>query len=116
MKQFDELGREIPDPTPVPHNSQVTRMGNIMSALSQFIQTELSRQAHDQGMDTEEEANDFDLDEEGEDTWTAYEEEDYLASSPAEPTPSNDGTAPGDATPVETSTTPAGSAAPAATA
>lgn len=97
MPPFDELGREIPDPTPAPHRSQFTRVNNLVLGMQRFIQEELSRQADAMGMDTEEEANDFEIDDEN-DTWTAYEEEDYRASnpdpSPAEPPPAPEPTPP----------------------
>lgn len=95
---FDELGREVPDTTPVPHRSQITRSANLMAQLQSFIQAELARQAlAGQDVETEEEANDFDLDDD--EPWTHYEEEDYQATLPAEPTEPIEGTAPGGATP-----------------
>lgn len=77
----DQFGREIPDPTPVPHRSEETRLRNLTFNLQQFVQAELSRLAAARELETEEEANDFE-DEDDPDVWTQYEEEDYRASEP----------------------------------
>lgn len=111
MNYHDLNGHEIPDNTPAPHRSQVTRVGNLMIQLQTFIRGELSRQAEAAGQETEEEANDFDLDDD-EDTWTAYEEEDYRSSYPAEQPPQDVGNATGGATPLVEVTPPDGGAAP----
>lgn len=106
---FDDQGREVPDTTPVPHRSQITRSANLMAQLQGFIQAELARQAQaGNELETEEEANDFDLDDD--EQWTHYEEEDYQASFPAEPTEPAEGTAPSGDTPSPASATSDGSA------
>lgn len=72
MAQFDIYGREIPDSTPVavPHEWQ--RPLSLHEQIKRFVRSELSRRAHDEGQETFEEADDFDVDEDP-DPLSAYE-------------------------------------------
>lgn len=72
MAKYDAQGREIPDQTPVeipPHLARVVTRHEQMKA---YIRAELSRLAAEEGEETFEEADDFDVDEDP-DPLSAYE-------------------------------------------
>lgn len=72
--QFDELGREIPDPTPLEMPAGISRPLTIEEQIQRYVRGHLSRMAADQGQETFEEADDFELaDEDPEDFLTPYE-------------------------------------------
>jgi len=72
MAQFDEYGREIPDtrPVAVPHGWE--RPLSLTDQIRRMVRGELSRQAAEDGDETFEEADDFDVDEDPE-PFSAYE-------------------------------------------
>lgn len=57
----DEFGREIPDPTPValPQGYQAPEPLNLI--IQRIVKNELSRQAESEGLETFEEADDFEV-------------------------------------------------------
>lgn len=61
--KFDERGRELPDPTPLEVPLNWKRPPSMQELIKQHIRSEMSRQAADTGMETFEEADDFDVDE-----------------------------------------------------
>lgn len=71
--KYDERGRELPDPTPVEVPVHLRRRDGLQDQIRRLIRTELSRQAAAQGMESFEEADDFEVDGEAEDFVTQYE-------------------------------------------
>lgn len=59
--RLDEYGREILDDTPVSLPVRLKRGENIAEQVQRLVQQELSRLADAQGLETFEEANDFDV-------------------------------------------------------
>lgn len=72
MTQYNSLGQEVPDPTPVsvPHGWQ--RPLSLHEEIKRFIRLELSRGAQAVELETFEEAEDFEV-EEDPDPLSAYE-------------------------------------------
>lgn len=64
MARHDELGREVPDPRPVsvPHGWQ--RPLTLQEEIRRYIRVEMSKQAAQDGEETFEEADDFDVEDE----------------------------------------------------
>lgn len=56
-------GREVLDPTPVEVPLHFRRPPTLQEQIKQFVRGEFSRQAADDGFDTFEEADDFEIDE-----------------------------------------------------
>lgn len=80
-KNLDQRGWEIPDPTPLEVPLHWKRPPTLQDTIRQFIRTELSNQAVDQGAESFEEADDFDMDEEP-DPLSAYEMREMQEESP----------------------------------
>lgn len=79
---LDQNGYEIPDNTPVELPTRLRVSVNRVTQMRQLIRAELSRQAADQGDETFEEADDFDLPD-GEEWFSPYEEDfEPVSSSP----------------------------------
>lgn len=103
MALFDDQGRQIPDPRPVEWPTGLSRPPSLQDEIKRFVRMELSRQAADQGVESFEEADDFDLDEDPDVVpRTAYElEPEHLdrdasdLSKPEPPLPSIDPAAAG---------------------
>lgn len=80
--------REHPDPTPVEIPESLLRPPSLEQRLQAFVRGELSRAAHEEGMETEEEANDLEVDDddEGISEWSAYQlqvmAEEFYAAEP----------------------------------
>lgn len=72
MAKYDDQGREIPDNTPVAVPAGWARPPTIEELIRRHIRVEMSRQAADQGMESFEEADDFEVDEDG-DPLSPYE-------------------------------------------
>lgn len=72
QQYLDAHGREIPDPTPMAPPVGYVRRPSIAEQMRQMIQ-QASYEASQAGAETEEEANDFDVDD-GE-PWSPYEDE-----------------------------------------
>lgn len=91
----DELGREIPDPTPVEVPLGYRRPEPLNQLIKRLVRTELSQQAELAGEDTWEEADDFDMDDEDPDPLSEYElrdmdeefDDDYTVRPEPEPEP-----------------------------
>lgn len=60
----DDLGREIPDPTPVSLPAGFQRPEPLAETIRRLVRNEVSRQAVDSGMESFEESLDFDIDDE----------------------------------------------------
>ena len=71
---LDENGWEIPDPTPVSVPSGFKRPETLAEQVQRLVRTSISRQAAEQGDETFEESEDFDLPDDPEDPSTPYEE------------------------------------------
>lgn len=79
-------GQEIPDPTPIEIPSGLRRPPSIHDEMKRFIRMELSRQQSEAGLESFEEADDFDLDEsEIDDIPTPYMVADYVDMAPENP-------------------------------
>lgn len=70
--RFDDRGRELPDDTPVDVPLNYKRPPTIQEMIRAHIRTELSRQAVDDGAESFEEADDFDVGSD-DDPLSAYE-------------------------------------------
>lgn len=73
MAKYDEHGREILDPTPVAMPVGFKRPPSLDERIRAFVRTELSRQAAEEGNETFEEADDFDVPDEEESPLSRYE-------------------------------------------
>lgn len=71
--KFDEKGRELPDPTPMELPSGFRAPESLESMIARMVRGRISQLANDEGMETFEEANDFELGDE-EDLLTPSEE------------------------------------------
>lgn len=72
LSRLDEHGREIPDPTPVTIPSGFRRPPTLQEQVQRLVRGELSRRAAEQGFETFEDADDFDV-EGDEDPHTPFE-------------------------------------------
>lgn len=81
MKIFDQLGREIPDNTPVHIPPHLARGISRHEEMKAYIRSELSRLAAEEGEETFEEADDFDVDEDPE-PFSQYEIQDAAPEWP----------------------------------
>lgn len=74
FKFLDEKGNEVPDPTPasIPAGFKVPE--SLQEQIKRLIRTSLSEQADEQGMETFEESEDFDIDDDMFDPSSPYEE------------------------------------------
>lgn len=81
MAKHDEFGREIPDPTPVAVPAGWSRPVPLQQQIQAMIRTELSRKAVEDGQESFEEADDFDVDEEP-DPLSPYEMPEGLPERP----------------------------------
>lgn len=84
--KYDQYGRELPDPTPVEVPLAFSRPPTIQEMIKQYIRRELSNQAQDQGAETFEEADDFDVDEDS-DPLSLYEIQEMLPDPPKKEAP-----------------------------
>jgi len=72
--QFDKQGREIVDPTPAAFSADVERPESLESMMRRMIRQHLSAYAVEEGDESFEEANDFEVeDEDWDDVETKYE-------------------------------------------
>jgi len=63
--KYDEKGRELPDDTPVSVPVGFKRPESIHEMIRRYVRSEqFAQKAQQAGVDTEEEANDFDIDDE----------------------------------------------------
>lgn len=74
FKFLDEKGREIPDPSPVSVPAGFKVPESLEQRIARLIRKDLSEQADQQGMETFEEAEDFDIDDDMFDPQSPYEE------------------------------------------
>lgn len=61
MARFDEQGRQLPDPRPVEWPTELKRPRSLQEEIQRFVRQELSRAADEAGLETFEEADDFDV-------------------------------------------------------
>lgn len=73
MARYNEKGQEILDQTPVALPAGLKRPPSLQERIRQFVRTELSRQAEEQGQESFEEADDFDIPDEEEGPLSRYE-------------------------------------------
>lgn len=88
---LDKRGRELPDPRPVEWPVGVSRPLSIQEEIQRFVRVEMSRRAQEHGMESFEEADDFDVEEE--DDWQSpYQltelQEETIGAPPAPRSPS----------------------------
>lgn len=74
FKWMDEHGNEIPDPTPIAIPAGFKVPESLSDQIRRIIQTSVSEQAQEQGMETFEESEDFDIDDDMFDPSSPYEE------------------------------------------
>lgn len=61
--KFDEDGRELPDATPIEVPVHLRRPESLSEQIKRLIRTDMSRMAVEQGDESFEQANDFDMEE-----------------------------------------------------
>ncbi len=85
---LDEKGRELPNPNPLYVEVTPKRL-NLQQQIKRLLNTELSRQAYDQGFESFEESNDFEVEDEFDipESNTQYEilEEETVIEAPPAP-------------------------------
>nr|QJB20079.1 MAG: hypothetical protein [Microvirus sp.] len=64
MPRLDNYGSEVPDPQPIAVNVKVKRLMNDSDRMRTIIRQELSRAAQEEGAESFEEADDFNVDDE----------------------------------------------------
>lgn len=74
FKFLDEHGNEVPDPTPVAIPAGFKVPETLQEQIKRLIRTSLSAAADEQGMETFEESEDFDIDDDMFDPSSPYEE------------------------------------------
>lgn len=73
MAIYNELGQEVPDPVPVAVPAGWTRPEPLADLIRRMVRTEFSRAAAEEGEESFEEADDFDVEDEDPDPLSAYE-------------------------------------------
>lgn len=71
--RLDEHGREIPDPTPVAIPSGFRKPETLAETVARLVRHQVSEHAELHGMETFDEADDFDVDEDPQDPGTPFE-------------------------------------------
>ncbi|AXH74273.1 MAG: hypothetical protein [Microviridae sp.] len=110
MAKYNSLNQQIPNKTPVEMPIGYERPESLSSMIARMIHSnELQRAAHKQGLETFEEADDFDGDDEGEmvspyQMTDMQEEHPYVKPSPK--SPEKPPVAPNTPSPTQTSATP----------
>lgn len=89
--KFNDKGHEILDPTPIALPVGMSKPESLESKMRRFIRTEFSRQAQDQGMESFDEANDFDMDDEADLPLTRYEAHELIDEEPTDEQPGRSG-------------------------
>lgn len=97
--EHDEYGREIPNPVPLFQDVDIEIPLTLQERIQRCLRQEFSRQAYDQGFESIDEANDFDIDEDFDSSLpvSPYEmKEDFMPEIPDTPQqpPVQGGTAP----------------------
>lgn len=70
---LNERGHEVPDPTPVEWPAGVRRPETLTEQIQRMVRVAVSQQAAAAGMETFEEADDFDIEDEDGDPTSPYE-------------------------------------------
>jgi len=78
--KFTPKGHEIPDPTPVTIPVNLRRTESMDERIARIVQYSLSKSAEEQGLETFDEADDFDIPDDPIDPTTPYEADFDLAS------------------------------------
>lgn len=63
---LDKKGREVPDPRPVEWPANLKRPLTLQEEIQRFVRVEMSQRAAEHGMESFEEADDFDVGDEDE--------------------------------------------------
>jgi len=71
---LDEFGHEVPDPTPLQIPAGFKRPETLAEQVQRLVRGAISRQAAEEGMETFEESEDFDIPDDPDDPSTQYEE------------------------------------------
>lgn len=108
--KFDERGRELPDDTPLEVPLNWKRPPSLREMIQQHIRTEMSAQADQDGLETFEESDDFDVDEDP-DPLSQYELTPMAEERPKPPAEAPQEKRP---EPVKTDAAPAANSAPTA--
>lgn len=101
--EYDEFGREIPDPRPMAVPAGYDRPLSLAEQIKRMVRIELSRSAEAEGLESFEEADDFDVPEDEGDFVSPYEVREMAQEAPGgvpvvDPDPP---TQAGEKTPVE---------------
>lgn len=70
---FNERGQFIPDPTPVEVPLKLRRPLSLQDEIKRFVRSELSQRAEDEGYESFEESDDFDIDDDEGEFASPYE-------------------------------------------
>lgn len=99
---FNDKGEEMPDPKPMEVPAGLKRPETMQERIRRLVKTELSQVAARQGMETLDEANDFEVeDDSAEDFMTNYEVHAMVEETPREQRASEGGRRSGSGRPVE---------------
>jgi hypothetical protein len=83
MARYDERGREIPDSRPV-EVPLMRRPLSLQDEIRRFVRQELSARAQDQGFESFEESDDFEVGDDSSEPSTVYEMDEEQELSPIE--------------------------------
>lgn len=72
--KLDKYGHEVPDPRPLSVPSGFRRPETLAEQVQRLVRTSISRQAEEQGLETFEDSEDFDIPDDPDDPTTQYEE------------------------------------------
>lgn len=70
---LNDRGHEVPDPTPVEWPAGVRRPETLTEQIQRLVRVQMSQFAEEQGLETFEEADDFDIDDEEGAPFSPYE-------------------------------------------
>lgn len=80
--QYNEKGEELPDPTPLALPVGFTRPPTLSELVARLVlDPATQRELNDAGIETEEEANDFDVEDEIPDPTSPYQREDSVVTA-----------------------------------
>lgn len=96
MAKYNDLGQEIPDPTPVAMPLGYERPESMESMIARMVRLHISKQAQEDGFETFEEAEDFYAEDDDEELpQTQYQfndmQEEYLVRPPKKEVVKDDG-------------------------
>ena len=81
--EHDDRGREIPDPTKMALPLRLQRAPSLAQEVRNMVRLEVSRAAEEAGLESFEDADDFDVDDEGDLPFSPHELTDMQADAPS---------------------------------